>query len=923
MSSTLHDRADGSHDVGLCDDAFARGMIASGVTCALVDQAGVVIDASASLRALVPNLVGSNVRETLQIEPSVLRSPGIADGIYNDAEGARVPAVVQLLYDIENASTALLVVTDGARFRRAETSRFDSTPYTVMRVSPDGIIRYANPAALKVLQAGQGGIVGCGLASMFRASDAALISERLAQCLKKESAQPLKVAIGASGGLPDNVLKLITIPDLTPDQRVLGAIVVIESSAQEHIREEISKVALNPAIKDWRERLDLILGKVSSLINFDHAIYGIYAENVSLFRAVSLHPKGSIGWPARWMALSPKILEWLDTGRTWVDDIEKFIGADMTLRESEVGRCYLNAGIRSSVTLVVRGAEGPTSAFSLCSKKLAAYGEDDLKILRELDLEPVLLRCEEQIAAERMTFADEMNKLVEDTPCLQTAAVKVVDRIVEHFEWDYAGLFRVDRNRQLFQLFHQIASEPEYRIKEDTAYVQSLDKGMLAETLRDNCIYTVDEIGVDDIEQHGYLGLGRELHSAMTVPVHLNGRVRWVLDLASSVSHTFLGPDRASLKHVVSLVEAALSQRMLAEMKVCLLHETEQGAVVVGMEGGILEMNSIAAGLLGRQDERVGGKTIFLSEYAADDHAKDVLEGALKTVKRSISLKGEDGKLRHVFATRRDLDISFDAALWFFTDPESVQWNRDLRFMRETVADVAQQTRAPLSLASSLARQIPKLWSTAENGSTRAAAKNLAEEICKRLLAEIGKADITFERLAESRSIRNEPIREWERVDLGRCVKEVIALLPERDKEHIRSSFATGRISVTGDEGRLTFVVRSIVAHLLRTRPADQTRVEVTLRSESYDVSGSREAVLTVRLTVPETVAFPDSPESGQRDEIWLACQAARDDASLSLDLIKSVIEAHKGNLITQPLAERARDLSLPWISFQISIPQT
>ncbi|MCO4882555.1 hypothetical protein VOI32_38450 [Paraburkholderia caribensis] len=53
-----------------------------------------------------------------------------------------------------------------------------------------------------------------------------------------------------------------------------------------------------------------------------------------------------------------------------------------------------------------------------------------------------------------------------------------------------------------------------------------------------------------DVEQYGYVSVNRHLRSAMTIPLHLNGRIRWVIDVEAAVTHAFRGPDRKSIEKV-------------------------------------------------------------------------------------------------------------------------------------------------------------------------------------------------------------------------------------------------------------------------------------------------------------------------------------------------------------------------------------
>ncbi|WP_125469779.1 hypothetical protein [Caballeronia telluris] len=59
-----------------------------------------------------------------------------------------------------------------------------------------------------------------------------------------------------------------------------------------------------------------------------------------------------------------------------------------------------------------------------------------------------------------------------------------------------------------------------------------------------------------------------------------------------------------------------------------------------------------------------------------------------------------------------------------------------------------------------------------------ASARTSGADLEKRLLAEIGKADITFERLAESIDLRRYPVRTPTSLDLGRLVQRIVDGLP-------------------------------------------------------------------------------------------------------------------------------------------------
>jgi PAS domain-containing protein len=924
MSSDLYCTAFGAESRARCDAGFATSILESNISCVLIDRNALVARASEPLLAVAPTIVGRHVSEAFNLDSAALdvaHGRCSAYGIYRDPDGQLVPATLRALYEIEDSDGSLLVgVTDGAPFRRAEAERFASTPYPIMRVTPDGIIRFANDEARWTLAPAGAEIVGQPLAALFGANEEKLLMDALSQCVCDHTPQTIEVAPWTSQASTDNHKRLLLTPDLAPNQKALGALAVIQSSIVERIRDQISKVALDPTIHHWRERLSAIVNHLRHVIDFDHANFGIYADDVTLFQALCTYPEDEKKWkwPARWMELPPGIRAWLEEGRTWIPSIPEFVGKS-ELRRNEVVRHYERLKVLSSVTLAAQGARGATSALTLCSLELGKYGARDLTFLRELDLEAVLIRIEEEIQAERRMFAAALKQSIAKTRCLHDAAEESVKRIARHFHWDNVALFRVDRHKRRFELVHQSPCRRLFRLPED--YWQDIDKGMLAATLDKGRALTIDEIGAEESEQYGFVDVGRPTRSAMTIPMRLNKRIRWIFDIESEVAQAFRGPDKLAIEELVRVMQDGLKQRMLAEIKNYLLKEAEQGVLVVGIEGAILEMNGTAAKLLGRTTAQIAeGEALFLSAYVDDPDPEltEVLSGFQSIERHRMTLRGEDGRTRTALGTRTVLEESFDTALWFLTDIETDRWTVDLSFLRETVSDVAQQTRAPLAMASTMARRLSGLVDGEQVASLRGSdLVSSAGVLCRGLVEELGKADITFERLAEGLAIRKDPLRPEvaERIDLAFRVQDVIDSLPTRDRQRITFNDVDLRCPVHADAGRIGFALRSLIAYLLRARVEPYTGVMVHLSQ------ADGHATLTLSLTPsrPEQTQGPAVPPPA--DALWRAHSFARDDAGLASSAVDAVVAAHHGSLEMQSVVNDGRDPSPGWTGFRIELP--
>lgn len=914
------------------DGDAPRTSIASDLPLAIVDRDGIVTHATDSLRVFLPGIVGRRLADALRMQVSrfeVLRaSHAPVDAVYRNMDGEPMPAIVQIIHGAESNGDAQLLVTDCARFRRMESSRFEATPFPVMRVSEDGIVRFANAEALNFLGVARDALLCKPLTSGFVSRFVGDIEHALRACIDKNCSQRLPVVLPRRADHPDETAELIFTPDMAPDGQCMGAIVVIGWTANERarvrVRYDISNIALDPRNKVWRERLRLVLEKVRQIVDFDHAIFGIYAENLTLFRVAATFPEFSIEWPARWMSLPEGFVEnWIKEGEFWLDDIGGFVSENKMFRSSEVVQGYLKAGIASSVTLVARSTQGATSALTLCSKAPRHYNEQHCATLREIGLEPVLLRCEAQIWQGRETFAEEIRSMVAKSEHLATGCNKMVDKIREWLDCDIAALFRVDRHRSQFQLVHQSVSNERFREARNTHYVQPIDAGLLGATLRKGMVLTVDSMCTDEDAQYEFLRAVPGVRSAMTVPIKLNGRVRWILCVESMVAHCFRGPDRYDLERLSTRIEEGLEQRMRHEISHFAMDESDRGIVIVGMDGVVLEVNKTAVDMLGSSVSQITMPS-RLKDFAYDDHARAVLEREVSTSNRRIELKSERGERCLVFANCYDLGETYDAAFWVFTDLRRLAWSRDMRFLREIVAEVAQQVRPPLSLASSLVQQLRKIIRATALKEVDAEPpwQIRAEAACDRIALEIGKADITFERLAEAHAIRETPIRERQQIDLAQFLQSLIEAFPTRDQRHIDFEHVPEDIGVMGDEGRLSFVVRSILAYLLATRPSDDTRILAKLSAPPGGNKSDQDALIQFGFQLSESFsADKTSRQQGKQDGIQAAYDTARSDAGLAFAAIQRIVLAHGGLIETEPPDASQHRPSMRVTSFAIRFP--
>lgn len=896
----------------------------------LVDAEGRIIETSSALPPGEEVQVGVNAAKAYGLSEPLTIDGGPSGGKYKGTDGVLVPAQLVPLRALTGGELMVLV-NDGTPFREAEALRFERTPYAVFRLDQQGVIRFANSQASRILNIEVDNLIGTPLDTQFHKADGPSLTDAIARCVKSRNFDN-SIEVTLSHDNTETCFNLVLTPDLAPNDNPLGVLAIMQSRTPvELAREEIRRIALEQDLNDgaWKRKLALVLKQIQPLVQFDHAVFGIYGEGVSLFRAIAAYDEDQeVRWPARWMDLPKGIRSFLNGDNTCIGDTNKFIIDKDFNRTNEVVQCYQDWGISSSITLPVRDHNDYTSSLSLCSKTLDAYGEYELKVLRSLNLEQVLMRFESERKEERSKFAEALKDIVVQAGSLSQIAPIIIEKLAKHFEWDHVALFRVDRLERCFRLVIQRSPHHNYSLSSEplTMAEGSKDRTLLDATLEEkNFVAVNDAIG----RPRDYFprGPARELKSAMTFPILLSGRIRWILYVESAQSNSFKPPDTVELRNIIIFLQEGLNHHLLRQTKECLMTETEQAVAFVGREGWILDVNGVAASMFGlpRSFTFDDKNPVPITKYALDDAAKSRLSANSVGARRErLELVGPGGKPRSVLATQHVLDESLDMSIWFFTDIADMEWTRDLRFLREVVADIADETNISLNLAC---MRTTKLMEAIQNDVAIKARTDVVSHIeyhCDYVVKEIRKANITFERLASTIEQRKRGIHVASRFSLSDLLKNVISEFPQRDRERIFETEFDRMVTadIEGDRESLSTALRSILAYLIKRRIAD-ARVEVAIKHSTNECS------VYLGLTDDSLSNVRQPPYAVPDDPLVDAERIAHDDVGLGIGTLIRVARSFHGQLITDPpldrftadLAPTYASLVPPWRAFEMQFP--
>jgi hypothetical protein len=197
-------------------------------------------------------------------------------------------------------------------------------------------------------------------------------------------------------------------------------------------------------------------------------------------------------------------------------------------------------------------------------------------------------------------------------------------------------------------------------------------------------------------------------------PGELGHEVEWILDCESTQVDGFSQPDEDAIVALVKEIERTIRLWFESRLSNSLLNRVDQGVVVVNEHQHIERLNIAARQLLG------GGPLVGrpLAGFAATDAGRQVLAfpSGLPASGLEITMRSTGGREYRVLASAREPEDAFNRRIWLFRDLAERQWIADLDHVRETVQDVAAQTRGPLLLANALVGQAWRLVSSGDAG---------------------------------------------------------------------------------------------------------------------------------------------------------------------------------------------------------------
>jgi PAS domain-containing protein len=638
------------------------------------------------------------------------------------------------------------------------------------------------------------------------------------------------------------------------------------------------------------------------LVSYSEYYHGSEAtEGTTLVRGrFAMDGGAEFQWPARWVEMPAGISRWVEGDRRWIADSEEFYAEHPQaeiLRENIVTREYERRGVTSFLVAPLIDGGRAKAVLTLARRHNSPhgrFGQADQYKLDALRMEPVLRRVSEAFDMRTQVIAHDIVALFTPRANAVALAQKVVEKLCQGFEWEYVGLFRVNRTRDKFEVVAEYDAHGKLHVPLN--YAQDLTKGMLARTLKERRALYVPNV-TKEPAPYGYIQVSPSQASALTFPIKMSpdpkAQIEWILDLESSQFDAFPSPEQELLRRTVLEIEHAVELWFEARLATALLNVVEQGVVVLGGSTRIERANAAARKLLGlpkglelpRDDDDPLGD---LKTYAADRATRELIVGE-QTSRAGVDLRlrGADQIERRALAVASYRDEAFHRRVWLLADVEQAEWVGALKYMDTAVRAVAAQAHGRLLLAGALLR----------SAQSQLPENSPAHALIDRAARNVSSADLPYERIASVFDVIAAPRGRDGFLDLAAELRRFQASLPEDDADAMELGFRDDPVIVKGDPQRLSFAFRSLLGHLLAVRsPGAKLKVSIDASSGKAFVNIAVATLDSVSTVAGLAEASPDGPVV-QRDRIARVESLAFSVATHAIDAVRKVIKAHRGQL--------------------------
>lgn len=744
-----------------------------------------------------------------------------------------------------------LCAVDLTEVERMEKELFGEFPWGVARLGQNGEFTYMNKVCLKIF--GIKGYAGLNVKNILPdAKNRKIVMKNIKDrqtglsnvypvelCrLSDRSRIPVMIAATPLKDLDGRIVgSLSIIRDLTVDRAAESIHNYITDSAEALKKVKSNKLQAGKAVSGnlmLSDQTTLMMAatalEIKDLLPFDFFIITRFSESMTHLRKFFfLYPNGAMKSYVRWWEISKPLREVfrmrassVTAAKTVViEDYEAFLNRPQNrkLRDLPEYQWILQEGFRSALSHFIVQDRKLLASISLMSKKKAAYGDDHARTLGSLPLDKVVMAAiqSEQKSAENFRLKL-LREIVENCARVDQVAKVVVEGLGKGHVWEHIALYMIDEKKEKFQLMHQRNLGKATPLREP--FTQPLTAGVLGHVYRTRSQVLIQDKPSDENFRGVYLASVPGMMSEFCMPIVIDEKVRWLLNIEDSNKNAFSPEEIDELTALVAEVSRFLDRIWARHFLSTTLSSASDVVFIANARGGIENPNPEALRQLGYTEAEM--EKIGLRDIIVEPEASKTISDSPAVSKMEVSLRRKNGKTYPVLLSASTMPWEFGGKVVTCTDRSLYMRVAELEYLRTMYHEIAVQTQTPLSLA----------FGWLESLKNQGAGPSAIDTLDK-AQRQLKKIEITYNRLALYD--RAQGVLPYNEVlfSMSEIAESIKSTFPLPEAEKIVFQFSRPLPYLRGDLFQLSFCVESILSYFLRHLPPEETiRVNVASAEE-------------------------------------------------------------------------------------------
>lgn len=771
----------------------------------------------------------------------------------------------------------------------AEIEAYDHADFAVLRVNRNLTISYCNPKAARVLNWPIEDLVGRSIKDFVEEKSLGVLR---AEYDKRDRGRASRYVIelrDCNGWIQKIEVTALPEFDMDGDQR-LSTLAFLRNIGIQETRER-----LRDEIESARRPHDLLRAASQVLqarLPHDMMVFTIYQSDGGWAWPIHIEPQPIPHWQTRWFEISSEVKSKIDeayekSGGLVVDNIEAFISpfdeSDPLKKDPTIPR-LLEEGMRSSITIFIKENKQYAASISFLRRAKGAFQERDIRTLMKLGIENLLRESRRAFEQRESGFFDELvDKIQELTHEVdgtlsseqvlrlhRKLASLITEKLSRFYRWRYVSIFQCDAARAKARLLSAYDFRDGHR-EEYEDYEIGYDAGMVGLAIRQARAVVMHDCEADSKEARAFVRVNPDTRAALCVPLKVQGRVIWVLNIEDDRVGAFGERDKEILATFINNVQVSLENLFVEGVLERIISESLDAILVVDGAGVILRTNAPARAVLGANEHRIVGRPI--SRFISRPEVSAILEKATHLNQYRCEVAGGDGVVRNTLLTLRTLPECFGLRVIYLADLDQLTWKHDMKAIGGVISRAAAEVSEPIATVD---------WIIGELARPDAEGK---EDLLRIAREKLNGMTLTYRRVAASFPVLG-GAGEQKLHDCRDVLHGVIGELSiyQPAAKWIELSDSPERLPVLAERKRIEFVFQSILEYL-RRRKADAERIRVDLAN----VDGMAVASFGCRIG-------EEQPEPA--DSLGRADRSGRRLVSLGEPGIRRIVEnEHRGSV--------------------------